>query len=117
MHLCVGRHPNVVELRALAQQGSALYMVMEYFPRGTLEVRALGVGVKVLPQLLLFACLLALNAPSSSSAGEWRRMRHVASSAMACGAAHIKEHVMFTLRHAAPTDPLQLLHGLPRCKN
>jgi len=39
MHLCVGRHPNIVELRALAQQGSALYIVMEYFPRGTLEVR------------------------------------------------------------------------------
>ena len=33
MHLCAGRHPNVVELKALAQQGSALYMVMEYFPR------------------------------------------------------------------------------------
>lgn len=42
MHLCVGRHPNIVELRALAQQGSALYMVMEYFPRGTLEVSALN---------------------------------------------------------------------------
>ena len=39
MHLCVGQHPNIVELRALAQQGSALYMVMEYFPRGTLEVK------------------------------------------------------------------------------
>ena len=44
MHLCVGRHPNIVELRALAQQGSALYMVMEYFPRGTLEVKYQSAG-------------------------------------------------------------------------
>ena len=49
MHLCVGRHPNVVELRALAQQGSALYMVMEYFPRGTLEVRGLHLVFQQLP--------------------------------------------------------------------
>lgn len=33
MHLSVGQHPNVVQLRALANMGSSLYMVMEYFPR------------------------------------------------------------------------------------
>ena len=33
MHLSVGRSPNVVQLKALAQMGSSLYMVMEYFPR------------------------------------------------------------------------------------
>lgn len=37
MHLCVGRHPNVVQLKALAQLGSSLYLVMEYFPRWLLK--------------------------------------------------------------------------------
>ena len=65
MHLCVGRHPNIVELRALAQQGSALYMVMEYFPRGTLEVSTLGVEIWL--RRLIAACHSALSALYSLS--------------------------------------------------
>lgn len=33
MHMSAGRHPSVVELRALCQHGTALYLIMELLPR------------------------------------------------------------------------------------
>lgn len=38
MTMCAGQHDNVVGLRGLAKEGSATYIVLEYCPRGTLDV-------------------------------------------------------------------------------
>ena len=38
MTLCAGQHDNVVGLRGLAKEGSSTYIVLEYCPRGTLDV-------------------------------------------------------------------------------
>ena len=38
MTLCAGQHDNVVGLRGIAKEGSSTYIVLEYCPRGTLDV-------------------------------------------------------------------------------
>ena len=38
MTLCAGQHDNVVGLRGIAKEGSSTYIILEYCPRGTLDV-------------------------------------------------------------------------------
>ena len=46
MNLCVGMHDNIVALRGLCQQDDKLYLVMEYCPRGTLDLMLHHTAVK-----------------------------------------------------------------------